>query len=72
MRHATALLTALILLCALPAATAQVRHEIRFPDLPDYRTLKCDFHIHTVFSDGLVWPTVRIDAPAEALSAGLS
>jgi hypothetical protein len=23
--------------------------------------LKCDFHIHTVFSDGLVWPTVRAE-----------
>ena len=32
-----------------------------FPDIPGYRTLVCDFHTHTVFSDGLVWPTVRID-----------
>jgi len=31
------------------------------PDLKGYVTLKCDFHIHTVFSDGLVWPTIRID-----------
>ena len=68
MRRATAFLTALILLCTLPAATAQVRHEIHFPDLPDYRTLKCDFHTHTVFSDGVVWPTVRID---EAWRQGL-
>jgi hypothetical protein len=68
MRRATTFLTALILLCALPAATAQVRHEIHFPDLPDYRTLKCDLHTHTVFSDGVVWPTVRVD---EAWRQGL-
>ena len=50
------------------AAHAQVRHEIAFPDLPGYRTLKCDLHLHTVFSDGLVWPTVRVD---EAWRLGL-
>ena len=32
-----------------------------FPDVPEYQTLICDFHMHTVFSDGLVWPTVRVD-----------
>lgn len=32
-----------------------------FPDIPGYQTLACDLHTHTVFSDGLVWPTVRID-----------
>lgn len=40
---------------------AQVRNEICIPDLSGYKTLKCDFHTHTVFSDGLVWPTVRMD-----------
>ena len=41
-------------------AGAQVRHEIAFPDLPGYKTLKCDLHTHSVFSDGAVWPTVRV------------
>ncbi len=41
-----------------------------FPDIPGYRTLVCDFHTHTVFSDGLVWPTVRVDeAKREGLDA---
>jgi predicted metal-dependent phosphoesterase TrpH len=44
------------------------RDVIRIPDIPGYKTLKCEFHIHTVFSDGPVWPTVRID---EAWSDGL-
>jgi len=38
----------------------QPRHEIRFPDVPGYRTLKCDLHMHTVFSDGDVWPSTRV------------
>ena len=44
------------------------RHEIALPDIPGYKTLKCDFHIHTVFSDGVVWPTLRVD---EAWEDGL-
>lgn len=44
------------------------RKEIKLPDIPGYKTLKCDFHIHTVFSDGLVWPTVRV---TEAWEEGL-
>ncbi len=38
------------------------------PDLGEYKTLKCDFHMHTIYSDGLVWPTVRVD---EAVREGL-
>jgi hypothetical protein len=38
------------------------------PDVGEYRTLKCDFHLHSVFSDGLVWPTVRV---REAYRQGL-
>lgn len=41
-----------------------------FPDIPGYETLVCDFHTHTVFSDGTVWPTVRVDeAKREGLDA---
>lgn len=46
----------------------RVRSPIRIPDLPEYKTLKCDFHIHTVFSDGSVWPNVRVE---EAWREGL-
>lgn len=38
------------------------------PDIPGYKTLKCDFHMHTVFSDGHVWPSFRVN---EALRDGL-
>ena len=60
-------LIVLVLLCS-SVARAQVRYEIAFPDLPGYRTLKCDLHTHTVFSDGAVWPTVRVN---EAWRQGL-
>lgn len=45
----------------LQPLSAQRRNEIDVPDIDGYQTLKCDFHMHTVFSDGLVWPTVRVD-----------
>ncbi len=40
---------------------AQERQIVNFPDIPGYQTLSCDLHMHTVFSDGSVWPTVRVD-----------
>lgn len=42
--------------------------KITFPDVQGYKTLKCDLHIHTVFSDGYVWPNIRVD---EAVRDGL-
>jgi len=44
------------------------RKEVKIPDIPGYLTLKCDLHMHTIFSDGVVWPTVRVD---EAWREGL-
>lgn len=50
-----------VLALSAPASAADVRREIQFPDLPGYQTLKCDLHQHTVFSDGSVWPPVRVE-----------
>lgn len=58
----------LLLIFVASLSLAQVRNEIHIPDIMGYKTLKCDFHMHTVFSDGLVWPTVRVD---EAYREGL-
>ncbi len=49
-------------------ARARARIEPKIPDIPGYQTLKCDFHMHTVFSDGKVWPTIRAE---EAWREGL-
>jgi hypothetical protein len=35
--------------------------KIHFPDVAGYETLVLDLHTHSVFSDGKVWPTIRID-----------
>jgi len=56
----------LILFLTLPVF-AQMGNIV-IPDLEGYVTLKCDFHMHTVFSDGTVWPTVRVN---EAYREGL-
>ncbi|MHC4330495.1 MAG: hypothetical protein ACYSWW_20505 [Planctomycetota bacterium] len=45
----------------LIAPSAVYAAKINFPDILGYKTLKCDFHMHTVFSDGQVWPTTRVD-----------
>lgn len=44
------------------------RKVVHFPNIPGYVTLKCDFHLHTVFSDGSEWPLSRV---AEAYRDGL-
>jgi hypothetical protein len=49
--------------------------SIHFPDInsggmANYRTLVCDFHQHTVFSDGSVWPDIRVqEALRDSLDA---
>ena len=45
-----------------------VRKNIYFPDIPGYKTLKCDFHSHTFLSDGSVSPEYRV---TEAWADGL-
>ncbi|HUS86122.1 MAG TPA: hypothetical protein VMW76_02690 [Bacteroidales bacterium] len=57
----------IILLLVAHVSMAQ-KKIINLPDIPGYVTLKCDLHIHTVFSDGQVWPTYRVD---EAWKDGL-
>ena len=58
-----------LLYCAVPLnGQTRVRERPYFPDILGYQTLLCDFHIHTVFSDGLVWPSMRSE---EAWREGL-
>ena len=41
---------------------------LTYPDIEGFKTLKVDLHMHTVFSDGNVWPTIRVQ---EALRENL-
>lgn len=61
------IITTFFFLCFLELQ-AQYRKEIDIPDIPGYLTLKCDFHMRTVFSEGEVWPTDRV---SEAWEQGL-
>ena len=58
-----------ISLAGVVGASNRYRKAVRIPDIPGYKTLKCDFHIHTVFSDGSVWPDIRSE---EAWREGLN
>ncbi len=66
-------LAAFGVLTLFPAQTeAQnlIRKRAAIPDISGYRTLQCDFHIHTLFSDGHVWPSYRVyEAYLEGLDA---
>ena len=44
------------------------RINVEIPNVKGYQVLKCDFHMHTVFTDGHVWPNVRVQ---EAWKEGL-
>ena len=66
-------LTSWILLFSITilfAQNAEDKRKINFPDIPGYKTLLCDFHQHTVFSDGSVWPNIRVyEANKDGLDA---
>ncbi|NKB97239.1 MAG: PHP domain-containing protein [Pseudomonadales bacterium] len=50
------------------APTTKSDRSIDFPDVEGYQTLVVDLHTHSVFSDGHVWPKIRVE---EALRDGL-
>jgi 3',5'-nucleoside bisphosphate phosphatase len=62
----TGALCAALMAAASPAALAHEdvakARQIAFPKLPDGRSvLAVDLHTHSVFSDGSVWPTIRVE-----------
>ncbi len=55
----SALIVAFAALAAAAALNAQER-AIEFPDIDGYGTFAVDLHTHSVFSDGMVWPVIRM------------
>lgn len=53
---------------AINSVSLAQNNQVSIPDIPGYFTLKGDFHMHTAFSDGHVWPTFRVN---EAIRDGL-
>lgn len=62
------LLTGVVLFGQSKNGQPHPHRHIEFPDVPEYQTIICDLHQHTVFSDGNVWPTIRVE---EALRDGV-
>jgi len=55
------LVTGLAIVCAFCIhAQHLTRQKTTFPNVDNFVVLKGDFHMHTVFSDGNVWPTERV------------
>ncbi|MDA1027678.1 MAG: Sb-PDE family phosphodiesterase [Bacteroidetes bacterium] len=56
----------LLLIFSAPLSFGQSGHThgavraIEFPDVNGFFSLTCDFHMHSVFSDGDVWPNTRV------------
>jgi hypothetical protein len=66
-RRLMSIAAALLVVSAAFAQTYYV-NRVNIPDVAGFLTLQCDFHVHTVFSDGDVWPTFRVQ---EAVTEGL-
>ncbi|MCA6075443.1 Sb-PDE family phosphodiesterase [Fulvivirga sedimenti] len=58
----------IMLMAGLSVNLLAQENDSNFPDVPGYETLKVDLHMHTVFSDGSVWPDIRV---YEAVREGL-
>ena len=58
----------LLLLFVPGLLSAQETRKISFPNVTGYETMTVDLHMHTVFSDGSVWPDIRV---YEAIEDGL-
>jgi endonuclease/exonuclease/phosphatase family metal-dependent hydrolase len=57
-------------LCSHAQNTEIKKGRLDLPDVPGFQTLQCDFHMHTVFSDGHVWPSFRVnEAERDGLDA---
>jgi hypothetical protein len=47
-----------------------VGQKLLIPDIEGFKTLKCDFHMHTIYSDGKVTPEERVnEAKREGIDA---
>ncbi len=69
MKNTSILIITLLLTSLVSAQHSHTsEHALTYPNIEGYVSLKADLHIHTVFSDGNVWPTIRVQ---EALRENL-
>ncbi len=61
---------AAVLVSAASSGQTRYADRVEIPGVGGFLTLQCDFHIHTIFSDGNVWPILRVqEAAFEGLDA---
>ena len=58
----------LILLAVFSVSMLTAQTKIVIPDTDEFLVLTGDMHVHTIFSDGNVWPTTRVE---EAYAEGV-
>ena len=54
--------------CMAIGLSVNAQNKIVIPDTEEYLVLTGDMHIHTIFSDGNVWPVTRVE---EAYAEGV-
>jgi len=62
------IIIAFLIVVVIFPTTAQKKAKFQLPKMEGVELVTCDLHVHTVFSDGMVWPTIRID---EAVRDGI-
>lgn len=60
MKHVIFRLTLIYTILITGVFTFAQDRSVDFPDIPGYLTLKSDLHMHSVLSDGSVWPDIRV------------
>ncbi|MFL3026458.1 MAG: Sb-PDE family phosphodiesterase [Candidatus Neomarinimicrobiota bacterium] len=68
MKYISILIIAISQIAISQHTHSKTGRSISFPNIKGYLTLVCDLHTHSVFSDGSVWPNIRV---AEAQKDGL-
>lgn len=68
MKYISILIIAISQIAISQHTHSNMGRKITFPNIKGYSTLVCDLHTHSVFSDGSVWPNIRV---AEAQKDGL-
>jgi len=70
MKYISILIIAISQIAISQHAHSKTGRSISFPNIKGYLTLVCDLHTHSVFSDGSVWPNIRVtEAQKDGLDA---
>ena len=70
MKYISILIIAISQIAISQHTHSKTGRSISFPNIKGYLTLVCDLHTHSVFSDGSVWPNIRVtEAQKDGLDA---